>query len=107
MSERARRRRGGLLDRAEDPAGVETDRIGAKDRRPPRLSGGRHRVGGEAEAMIVRPARDPAVVVVAPGDLAQTLADPHDDVDALLRPARKARDARAAGRPAVPTHRVR
>ena len=29
---------GGLLDGAEDPAGVETDRIGTKDRRPPRLA---------------------------------------------------------------------
>src|SRR5437870_929938 len=42
-----------LLDRAQDAAGVEADGVRTEDGGAPRLAGGRHRVGGEAEVVVV------------------------------------------------------
>src|SRR5438105_15075852 len=82
-----------LLDRAQGPAGVEADRVRAEDGRPPRLAGGRHRVGGEPEVMVVGGARERPVVVVVPGHLSQAVVDAHDDVGGLGGHAIEVRDA--------------
>src|SRR6185503_21385101 len=99
--------REGLFDGADDAAGVEPDRVGAEDGRPPRLPRGRHRVGGQAEVVVVRRPRERAVVVVAPGDLAQAVVDAHDDVDVLLRHPLEVGVAGPAGRAVVTPHGVR
>src|SRR5436190_672378 len=104
---RTARTGGKLLDRPEDPARVEPDRVWAEDRRAARLPRRRHRVGGEAEVVVVRRPRERAVVVVVPGHLAQAVVDAHDDVDVLLRHTLEVGIARPAGGPAVAPHRVR
>src|SRR6185503_12854838 len=99
--------REGLFDGADDAAGVEPDRVGTEDGRPPGLSRRRHRVGGQAEVVVVRRPRERAVVVVAPGHLAEAVVDAHDGVDVLLRHPLEVGVAGPAGRPVVAPHRVR
>src|SRR4029079_15657501 len=99
--------REGLFGGADDGGGVEPDRVGAEDGRPPRLPRGRHRVGGQAVVVVVRRPRERAVVVVATRRLPEPVVDAHDDVDVLLRHPLEVGVAGAAGRPVVAPHRVR
>src|SRR5439155_20219100 len=94
------------LEYRSEGHGAEPQRVGAEDGEPARLARGGDGVGGQAEVVIVRGARQGTVVVVAPRHLAEPVVDAQDHVDVLGFHPFEAGLAEAAGGTVVASQRV-